>query len=289
MKKAVRITWTDNLLSNESRFKQEAEKMGGIDIDFITYFNLYYQNWLFRDINTQNSLKSYDIRWIWGKRGKSMKDWIIYKYWHLLDKTIVDKSKKYMISNDKFLQTVFLEHLWYFHPKTLFFVTKERNISRQIEILEKELSYPFIAKEVDKDQWKWVYFIEDKNSLEEIFQENIENWLLFQEYIKNQWDYRVLVIWNQTLGAIKRHNPEDFKNNISTGWTTQFAELPEEIYDTAIKVAHQFELNIAWIDFFLENWTYHVIEINELPQYKWFEEGTWLNYPQTVLEYFKNL
>ncbi len=288
MKKIVRFTWTRKLTHNEPRFREEAQKIGDIDINFICYFDVYYHNW-FRYLSTKEPVKDYDIIWIGWIRGRSLRDGIVYYYCHLYSKKLVDKLKYHMLSYDKFTQILFLEYYWFNTPESLFFVFTNEYKEKYINILEQTLNYPFIAKDVEKDQWKWIHLIKERKQLEELIDNNEEIGFLFQEYIENKWDYRTLVVWEKVIWTIKRYNENDFKNNFSTGALAQSENLPDNINKIAVDIANKFNLHIAWVDFFIENWKYYVIEINDLPQYQAFEEATGISYPYEVLNYFKNL
>jgi glutathione synthase/RimK-type ligase-like ATP-grasp enzyme len=47
--------------------------------------------------------------------------------------------------------------------------------------------------------------------------ENLYRGFLFQEFIQNTGDVRVVVMGDKVIGSFKRYNANSFKNNISTG------------------------------------------------------------------------
>lgn len=290
MRKVLRLTSNKELLKKESKFKESAKKIWNIEIDFLYYLDLYYYKW-FRFISNWEELKDYDIYWIWGRKALSLLQWFIYKYGILENKKIIDTKKKYMLSDDKFSQLLYLEKYNFNIPKSLFlFVSEISKIERYIEIIkEAKFWFPIIWKYIDLDRWEWVFLIKSEEELLNFLLKNIWKWILFQEFIENKWDYRVIVVWDKVIWAIKRYNKEDFKNNVSTWWKAIVTKISKQIEELSIKIAKWFQCEIAWIDFFIENNNYIVIEINRLPQYDGFEKATWISYSDIVLQYFNNM
>lgn len=289
MKKVLRLTWSRKLLDNEKKFKDSSLSIWGIDVDFLCYFDIYYQNG-FRYINNWKLINEYDLYWVWWIKWISMFKWFLYKLWKLEWKKIIDEQKKSFLCNDKFTQVLFCEHYWFNIPKTLFFLSSDENTNKIIQILEKSLQYPLIAKLPNIDKWDGVFLINDIEWLESLLKNNLWEWFLFQEKIENTWDYRVITIWEKVLWAIKRYNPNDYRNNVWKWWTSQEANIPDFIKNISVDITKKFDLSISWIDYFItdDNY-YYIIEINDLPQYSWFEQATWLSYSKEVMMYFKNL
>jgi len=287
MKKIIRLTWSRGLLKNEKYFKSFSNE--NIDIDFICYLDLYYDNW-FKNIKNNELLSDYDIYWLWWNKWLSMLQWFIYKKWILEKRKIIDEQKLNHLSNDKFSQILFCEHYWFKIPKSLFFIIDEIYFDKYIKIIEEKIKYPFISKIPNINKWNWVFLIKNRNDLLENLNKNIWWWLLFQEKIENTWDYRVITIWEKVIWAIKRYNPNDYRNNIWKWWTAEKVEISDFMKNLSIDITKKFNLSISGIDYFItENNDYYVIEINELPQYAWFDEVTWISYWKEVMNYFKNL
>jgi glutathione synthase/RimK-type ligase-like ATP-grasp enzyme len=294
MKKVLRIVWSREILKNDLIFKESAKLLWEIDIDFLNYFDLYYENW-FKFINNWESIKNYDLYWVWWgtnwlTKWSSMIKWLIYSLWILNKKNIIDKQKVHNLCNDKFTQILFCEHYWFSVPKSIFFLIDEIYYDKYLNILEKKFEYPFIAKLPNVDRGDWVFLINSKEELLKLFINFKWDWILFQEKIENNWDYRIITIWDKVIGWIKRYNPNDYRNNVWKWWITEAINVSEKIENIAIDVTKKFNLSISGIDFFiLDNWDYYIIEINDLPQYSWFEKTTWISYSTEVLKYFKDI
>jgi glutathione synthase/RimK-type ligase-like ATP-grasp enzyme len=218
-----------------------------------------------------------------------MKQWLCYKYLHLLKKKSVDERNKYEPKNHKFTQLLFADHYGLSTPKSLFFAIDPQNEDTYITIIEKSFSYPFIAKDVEKDRWEGVFLINNRESLITILSNYSFQWLLFQEFIKNQGDLRIVVVWDAVVWAFKRYNPNSFKNNISGWGESEMVTISPELSSLCVDITKDFWLWISGIDFFNIDGDYILIEINSLPQYQWLELSTWINYIQEVFKYFKTL
>lgn len=147
MKKVLRLTGTRKLLENHATFKQAAQKVGAIDIDFVSYLDLYFDiDGQFKHLHTGEALKDYDYFWIGGLRGLPFKNAFLYHYIHLLGKKLIDPRVKFTIDNSKLSQIVLLQHLQIPIPKSFFFVVDEGNKKQLKSLILERFSYPFILK-----------------------------------------------------------------------------------------------------------------------------------------------
>ena len=282
----LRLTWTRWILANEKKFKEEAKKIKDIKIDFLCYLDLYY-DWVFRNIKNGSPLDEYDLFWIGGINWISMKQWLIYYFWHLKKKEFIDKFSLYKLDNTKFCQLLFANYYKFNIPKSIFFIIDNTHRKRQIQLLENKFNYPFIGKNVSKDRWEWVFLIKNGKELNDLYTKNQSEWFIFQEFVKNTGDIRVITIWKKVIWAMKRYSPSwDFKNNISNWWIWEKFEPKNRLKKICIDINKKYWLGISGIDLFV-NWNdYMLIEINDLPQHKWIEKYTKMNFAKEVLEYF---
>jgi ribosomal protein S6--L-glutamate ligase len=117
---------------------------------------------------------------------------------------------------------------------------------------------------------------------------------LAQEYIKNDGDYRVIVMGNKVLGAMKRSRQVEgeFRNNFSRGGKVEVAWLSEEAKALCVRAASACGLAIAGVDLVFEDdnpnkpmfW-----EVNRGPQFKGFMQATGIDVPREIIKLFKNL
>lgn len=220
-----------------------------------------------------------------------MLDWLSYFLATLNNKKFIGNRKTFNIYSDKFSQLLFCEKNWFCVPKSIFFAINQEYTDKYINILENDLWYPIIAKIPNVDKWEWVFKADNRAELNEILLlDNAKDWLLFQEYIDNNWDYRVIVIWNDIIWSIKRYNEDSFKNNVSQWASVISYELPQFLKNISIDISNKYDNSIIWIDYFiLDDGSYRVVEINSLPWYTWFESATWISIPLELLKYIKSL
>jgi glutathione synthase/RimK-type ligase-like ATP-grasp enzyme len=136
------------------------------------------------------------------------------------------------------------------------------------------LSYPFIVKPLRSGKAKGVRLISDKTEIDFVDYSK----LLFQPFIQNNGDYRVLMLGGEMLGAYKRVGAKgSVLNNISKGGT------PVAIHDEALlNQLENFGVQISkatGLDFFgldviedSENGGLHFMEINVAPEWAGFEK-----------------
>lgn len=234
-------------------------------------------------------MKDYDIYRIWGITWASMRSWLTYHYGLLRGKKIIDENKKNSLLIDKFYQSILMDHLWYKYPKSIFFVVHENVFYDQIKLLLDNFDFPIIAKKVDEDRWIWVFLLKNEKEVTDFIYKNNKNSIIFQEYIENDWDYRILIVWDEVIWTFKRQNKDSFLNNVSKWGETFLEELPSEINKIAIDITKGLWHQISWVDIFYQDGGYNIIEVNELPQYDGFEKITWVSYSEKVLEYFKKI
>lgn len=292
MKNILRLTGFSGLLWKEAYFKQCAQEVGWVNVDIISYLDLFYDiDWKFKFIETQKVLCDYDYFWIGGTRGLPFKSSFIYHYIHLLKKKIIDSRVALTLDMSKLSQIVVLNYLSIPIPKSLFFVNTRNLLETKIEIIEERFSYPMVLKDPTLDRGEWVSLVENKLQLRKYLEDAMPwNCVLIQEFIENDWDYRVIATRKGILGVIKRYNKNDFRNNISVWGESQVIEnLPEAVENATAQILEKYGLDVAGIDFFIKWNEFYVIEINDLPQYSAFEKATWVSYPVAVLEYIKNL
>lgn len=135
------------------------------------------------------------------------------------------------------------------------------------------LTYPFIAKPNKGSQGKGVELISDKTMLESLVEKITLSDYIFQNFIKNDGDWRVIVMGGRPLGAMKRvASGGSHLNNISQGATAHLEQdqsVCSVIYDIAIKAASVFGLRFCGVDIIRDQSTgrFHILEINTAPQW----------------------
>ena len=155
--------------------------------------------------------------------------------------------------------------------------------------------YPIILKTLRGSKGVGVLFIESAKALDSIVQlihkQDEDADLLLQEYIKTDYDARVLVLGGKVLSTMKRPVIEgDFRSNVSQGSKPQKLELTELEIEESLKAAKA--VNGLWtaVDFIpSKNRTKEppfIIEVNSSPGTEGMEEATGRNISKEILEFF---
>ena len=155
--------------------------------------------------------------------------------------------------------------------------------------------YPVILKTLRGSKGVGVLFVESSRALDSIVQlihkQDEDADLLLQEYIKTDYDARVLVLGGKVLSTMKRPVIEgDFRSNVSQGSKPQKLELTELEIEESLKAAKS--VNGLWtaVDFIpSKNRTKEppfIIEVNSSPGTEGMEEATGRNISKEILEFF---
>lgn len=162
-------------------------------------------------------------------------------------------------------------------------------VHRKEDLLELinngDLKFPFIEKPnfgAHGDGVKKIEKYSDIGSVEEC---------VYQNFIKNDGDFRVLCLGGKALGVIKRIAKEgDFRNNFSQGGrveTVQDEKVRGELYKIALKATSILNLNFAGVDIIYdqENKKYVFLETNSAPEWQGFESATQINVADEIIKY----
>lgn len=179
------------------------------------------------------------------------------------------------------------------YPKTYSnFNIKKYSIEEQkkyFAFLIEKLWQKFIMKPIDGRHGKWVFLV---NNFDDFIKNHIE-WVLFmyQEFIENDGDLRIIVIGWKCIGAILRKWKDgSFINNVAMWWEFRTYELDENLTHIALKAAEKLYIDVAWVDIILDKntWKPYILEINRSPEFEWFMEATWINIPTKIFEFLES-
>lgn len=175
---------------------------------------------------------------------------------YLLEKRglrLFNSAESIRLCDDKMLTYLFLANHGIRMPKS---VTAPLNYSHQfdptfLKNVEKELSFPFVAKENYGSLGNGVYLIQNESELisfEKKFQNEAH---LYQEFIESSYgfDYRLILIGGKFVTGYRRHNLNgDFRSNIAQGGIGEKAEIPESYQKFAEKIALLLHLDYCGVD-----------------------------------------
>jgi RimK family alpha-L-glutamate ligase len=122
--------------------------------------------------------------------------------------------------------------------------------------------FPIVAKESYGGQGNKVWKIENQIELEEFIKDRRNVNVIFQPFVENNADYRVIVVGGECLGIMKRSAKEgEWKNNFSLGGEVAKHD-DEEMQKFAIEACRKMNLDIAGLDIFSTDNGYLIIEAN---------------------------
>ncbi|MNH58538.1 Alpha-aminoadipate--LysW ligase LysX [compost metagenome] len=115
------------------------------------------------------------------------------------------------------------------------FVSRPDYYSKVSDLLGNE--FPIVAKSITGSNGRDNELLTSQSELDQLDMEQP----IFQAFIPNQFDYRVIVADDHVSLAYKRirnASGENYKNNIAQGGRREMVELPAELQDIAIRAAH---------------------------------------------------
>jgi len=164
-----------------------------------------------------------------------------------------------------------------------------------------QINFPVILKGSGGDRGTNVFKINNLKELEEKVRElrklEVEGGkrYMLQEFIPNDGDYRILVLGNKVLGAMKRISSDfekEFRNNFSVGGKVEIVDIPNSIKKVAIKAAKTCGLLVAGVDVVYRDGDVKkpvIWEVNKGPQFWGFMEATGIDVPREIIKFLMSL
>lgn len=136
----------------------------------------------------------------------------------------------------------------------------------------KKINYPIVIKESLGGMGNGVFRADNERELRIILESKRNGNLVFQPFIKNEGDFRVLVCDGKSLGIMKRVAKEgDWLNNFSQGGSVQVYN-DKDMEKFAESVAQKMKLDFTGIDILKTEDGYVIIEVNIFPNFEGFEK-----------------
>lgn len=144
--------------------------------------------------------------------------------------------------------------------------------SKNIEEIERVCKLPCIYKILQGSLGSHVYLINQKGDIKQTIKDNGKyNRYIFQEYIPNNFDYRVVIANGRPTSVCKRTRVTDkFRNNVALGAEEDFIKIKdvsEDVLDIAIEATNALKLNWAGVDVVTHKDTgkNYILEVNRRP------------------------
>ena len=205
---------------------------------------------------------------------------------------VINSRECISICTDKYRTALRLSDYGIRQPKTTLINDPEKS-ALAFDKLDTQM--PVIMKTLRGSKGVGVLFIESEKALDSIVQliykQDPDTDLLLQEYIKTDYDVRVLVLGNKVLATMKRPVIEgDFRSNVSQGSKPEKIKLTELEIEESLKAAKA--VNGLWtaVDFIpsknREKEPPFVIEVNSSPGTEGMEEASGQNISKEIIEFF---
>jgi ribosomal protein S6--L-glutamate ligase len=205
---------------------------------------------------------------------------------------VINNRETISICTDKYRTALRLSDYGIRQPKTTLINDPEKS-ALAFDKLDSQM--PVIMKTLRGSKGVGVLFVESEKALDSIVQliykQDPDTDLLLQEYIKTDYDVRVLVLGNKVLATMKRPVVEgDFRSNVSQGSKPEKLKLTELEIEESLKAAKA--VNGLWtaVDFIPSNNREKeppfVIEVNSSPGTEGMEEASGQNISKEIIEFF---
>lgn len=156
-------------------------------------------------------------------------------------------------------------------------------------------NFPLIQKPRIGAEGKDTYLLKKRSDIN-FSDDTVKNYI-FQEFIPNKGDFRVMVLGGRVLGCIKRVAAKGgFLNNVSQGAASSMvadSKILSQLHFIALTVAAAFDITFCGIDIIYDTkeQKYKFLEINTAPQWQGniFESITGINVSHAIISLCKNI
>ena len=198
-------------------------------------------------------------------------------------------------ANDKYRTYLRLKEFGLEQPKTVLVTTHSGVDDIDVSVEKLNSKFPMIMKTLTGSKGVGVLFVESERSLkalvQTLYKTNPETDLLLQEYVKTEFDVRVLVLNNTVIASMRRDVVEgDFRSNATQGAKVKPFKLTKLEEDQCIHAAKSIGGIFSGVDFIpskdRENQKPFFLEVNHSPGTEGIEEATGKNISKIILQHF---
>jgi glutathione synthase/RimK-type ligase-like ATP-grasp enzyme len=155
-------------------------------------------------------------------------------------------------------------------PKSMFIGTK--NIVKQLDSIDKFCGYPFLIKVTRGSLGKGIFIVNSRKEVYDVVKKlDPKKLYMIQEFIPNQFDYRVIISNGKPISIGKRTRiDDDFRNNAHLGANEDFMDsddVPDKVLEIAKEAAKAVDLNWCGVDVVIcsKTDTPYILEVNRRP------------------------
>jgi|GEM_PF-5844542 ribosomal protein S6--L-glutamate ligase len=212
------------------------------------------------------------------------------KKWEHEGYTLVNNMNCHDLCSNKVMTQMIFEREKFNTPKTVLLAHSE-DTERALKELGSK--FPIILKTGTGTNGIGVILVESAASLQSIVQllyrESGFQDILLQEYIKSDYDVRVIVFRDEVIGVMKRPVVSgDFRSNVSQGSKPKPHKLTEFERTESIRAAQAVDGVIVGVDF-IPGKTPYFIEVNNVPGLVGIEDALEGSIVKTLLNKLKEM
>ena len=198
------------------------------------------------------------------------------------------------LASDKYRTYLRLQDFGLTQPKTVL-IPNEKQIKTAFKNLDTK--FPIIMKTLRGSRGVGVLFIESERALNSLvqllFKQDNQVDLLIQEYIKTDFDVRVMVLGGKIIATMKREVLEgDFRSNYSQGAKVEIYDLSELEIEQCLLAAKAIGGMFTAVDFIASKNPKkdppYILEINSSPGTEGIEEANKKNLVKDIITYFND-
>ena len=161
-----------------------------------------------------------------------------------------------------------------------------------LELIEKNLSYPMIVKTLSGSYGAGVFLVEDRKQFRQLMKmaelTKPSYNIIVQEFIQDSYgkDLRVLVVNGKVVGCMMRQAVDgDFRANLTRGGEAIPYQIDENIEWLGGECARLLNLDVAGVDLLFNNGSYTICEVNSAPGFEGMERYTNKNIAIEMVNY----
>jgi ribosomal protein S6--L-glutamate ligase len=206
----------------------------------------------------------------------------------------VNSRTSISIAADKYRSYIRLKDYGLTQPKTVL-IANEDSVEKSFENLDTK--FPIILKTLRGSKGVGVLFVESERSLTSvvqlIFKTDSNADLVIQEYIKTDFDVRVIVLAGKIVATMQRDVLEgDFRSNYSQGAKVKKYKLTQLETEQSLLAAKSVGGILSAVDFIPssdpEKKPPYMLEVNSSPGTEGIEQASGKNIVKEILEHFRN-
>ena len=207
---------------------------------------------------------------------------------------VVNSRECLEVAADKYRTYLRLKDFGLTQPKTVLIPNKD-SIEKSFQNLDTK--FPIILKTLRGSKGVGVLFVESERALNSIvqllFKQDKSSDILIQEYIKTEFDVRVLILGGKIIATMQRDVIEgDFRSNASLGAKVKTYDLSEMEIEHSIRAGKSVGGLLTAVDFIpssdTENKPPYILEVNSSPGTDGIEDANNKNIVKDILVYFSN-